>query len=163
VVDHGCNGGYPTTALEYVRTNGVVLESSYPYKGVKGPCKYVPNTGLKYVTSTLTCQDPNYCMGISEWSDLLAQGPMVTLVDAGTFEWQTYKSGIVDCAGGNMNHSVVAYGHQTGVDANGYGTEYISLRNSWGKSWGELGNIRINVMYFSNTCGITQRAWLPKL
>lgn len=37
--NHGCHGGQMRRALLYVKDNGIVLESQYPYQAVQGTCQ----------------------------------------------------------------------------------------------------------------------------
>jgi hypothetical protein len=58
-------------------------------------------------------------------------------VNAG--QLQLYANGVVtgSCSG-QINHAVIAVGY--GTD----GLDYFKIRNSWGSSWGEAGNIRLS-------------------
>ena len=57
-----------------------------------------------------------------------------------------------------MDHgvAVVGYGH---ADVNGTDTPYWWVRNSWGKTWGESGYMRI--IRGKNACGIANAASYP--
>merc|ERR1712100_526670 len=64
-------------------------------------------------------------------------GPLSIGIDADPF--QTYKSGVLDVrCGSQLDHGVAIVGY--GEDS---GKKYWKGRNSWGKSWGEDGYIRI--------------------
>ena len=74
--------------------------------------------------------------------------------------FQLYSNGIYDekkCLSTSINH---------GVGCVGYGTEnnekYWIVRNSWGKSWGENGYIRMT-RGKENQCGIATLAVIPIL
>jgi C1A family cysteine protease len=41
---HGCHGGGPTSALAYVKENGLTDEDQYPYKHEEGKCQYKSDT-----------------------------------------------------------------------------------------------------------------------
>lgn len=42
--DNGCNGGLMTTAYDYLmEAGGLEEETSYPYTGAQGECKFDPN------------------------------------------------------------------------------------------------------------------------
>merc|ERR1712232_940750 len=66
----------------------------------------------------------------------LSQQPVSVTVNAG--QLQLYGNGVVtgNCQG-QINHAVIAVGY--GTD----GQDYFKIRNSWGTSWGEAGNIRL--------------------
>lgn len=38
--NHGCSGGLPSHAFQYIYDNGYMLGSDYPYKPVEETCKY---------------------------------------------------------------------------------------------------------------------------
>ncbi len=60
-------------------------------------------------------------------------------------DWQTYRSGIYNgCTSTEVNHDIFL----VGVNTNAW-----KLKNSWGKTWGEYGYIRLAP---GNTCGICQ-------
>jgi len=147
----GCNGGWYTNALKYVMANGIVEEKSYPYKGVKGKCR-IPATAPKYkITSFSAC---NSCT-MDQWWALFQQGPIAIAVDANQFQF--YKSGIYtfqNC--GEINHAIIAIGWT--IDAEG---EVLTIRNSWGTTWGELGNMRMRVNLLDQTCKALNYAYLP--
>jgi len=71
-------------------------------------------------------------------------------------EFDQYESGIFDVPGcpsrSNLNHAlvVVGYGTENGID-------YWRAKNSWGKSWGDNGYIKIKRN--SNMCGIATRPY----
>merc|ERR1719446_1436118 len=67
----------------------------------------------------------------------VAQQPISVTGNAG--QLQLYANGVVtgSCSG-QINHAVIAVGY--GTD----GIDYFKIRNSWGTSWGESGNIRLS-------------------
>merc|ERR1711972_1213379 len=67
------------------------------------------------------------------------EGPVVVSVDAS--EWFPYHSGVFDSCSRDavVNHAVVLVGYGRS-DAEG---QWWSIRNSWGKEWGEKGHIRV--------------------
>jgi hypothetical protein len=42
----GCSSGWPKYALDYVKNNGIAIESEYPYKATDSFCSYDNETGL---------------------------------------------------------------------------------------------------------------------
>merc|ERR1711890_73180 len=71
--------------------------------------------------------------------EAVAEGPVSVAVEADTV-FQFYAGGIgkTNFCGANLDHGVLAvgYGQQNGV-------KYWKVKNSWGKTWGEKGYIRL--------------------
>ena len=153
--DSACNGGLMEYAFTWLKKNCVMLDSDYPYKGVKQTCKLDKS---KCVDMTVT----GYKKLGSSWSTwsavdedevkefLYETGPLAIALNADPL--QTYSSGILDktssqCPTSGINHAVTLVG---------YGTEnnvaYWIVKNSWGKSWGEKGYFRIR--RGNGTCGV---------
>lgn len=147
----GCNGGWTTTAYDYIeQVGGLVQESAYPY--VSGA------TGISYSCDTDATENPlvvvtDYYQYYTEQT--MAQhvgtvGPLSIAIDAST--WSTYTGGIMSSCGTSIDHAVQV----TGVDTDGsnsMGGAYWLVRNSWGTDWGYSGYIYLS--YGDDTCGIT--------
>ena len=153
--DSGCNGGLMQYAFTWLKKNGIMLDSDYPYTGTKGTCK---SDKSKYVDMSVT----GYKKLGSSWSTwsavdedeikefLYETGPLAIALNADPL--QTYTSGILDltstkCPSSGINHAVTLVG---------YGTEnsvaYWIIKNSWGTAWGEKGYFRIR--RGNGTCGV---------
>merc|ERR1711982_68061 len=79
----------------------------------------------------------------------LMKGPVSIGVDASRF--QTYRSGILsNCNGRQLDHGVLAVG---------YTSQYFKVKNSWGRSWGENGYIRLSTS--GNQCGMLNEGIYP--
>lgn len=79
-------------------------------------------------------------------------GPVTIGVDAS--KWQSYRSGILtNCGGSDLDHGVTIVGYESG--------SYWKIKNSWGKSWGEAGYIRVNRGV--NCCGVKDDPWSAKV
>jgi cathepsin F len=147
--DDGCDGGNPPTAYEYViKAGGMEKESSYPYTGKDGKCKENSSlmvakiSGYNWATKTKNEDQMQ--------AALYNVAPLSICVDAIT--WQTYTSGIItNNCGQQLDHCVQLTGW--GVQGS---TNYWSVRNSWGESWGEEGYIRVEMG--KNLCGIANEA-----
>ena len=69
----------------------------------------------------------------------LALGPVAVALQADQAAFQFYMGGIVTgTCGTALNHGVLAVGF--GTDG---GVPYYTLKNSWGRHWGEHGYIRL--------------------
>jgi len=133
--DGGCNGGNTETAYQYVHSaGGIETSADYPYTsggGQTGVCKFnaakvaVKVAGYKSVAR-----------GESNLKSALNNGPVSVCLAAEAF--QSYRSGILRSCPGQVDHCVQAVGYD---DANS--PPYWIVRNSWAKSWGEQGYIRI--------------------
>eukprot|EP01083_Nonionella_stella_P077101 210352_1 len=129
-----------TSAFKYVKANGLVEESEYPYVARDQTCKID--------------KGPHKVTGYTEISDVdnlkkgLAIGPVSVAVDASRFS--LYTGGVFECTGSvRLNH---------GITAVGYNSEYWIVRNSWGTKWGEQGFMKIKM---GDTCGIAKMACYP--
>lgn len=140
----GCNGGLTENAFNYVKkSGGIELEADYPYSSYDG------------VTGKCAANKTLFAVGVQSFTTIKGEssmaayvqntGPLSACIDATT--WDTYISGVMTACGHEVNHCVQV----VGVDASEGG--YWKVRNSWGRSWGEDGYIRL--AYGTNTCGIT--------
>ena len=156
--DSGCNGGLMELSFTWLKKNGgFMLDADYPYTGRKSTCK---QDKTKFVDMTVTGY-VKLGSSSSTWSPvdedevrdfLLETGPLAIALNANPL--QTYTGGILDltksqCNPDGMNHAVtlVGYGTEDGLD-------FWTVKNSWGKSWGESGYFRI--ARGKGTCGINQ-------
>lgn len=147
---NGCNGGLMDYAFEYMveKQNGEdETEIAYGYTGRDGTCKFKDNKA--YSDGKIT-KYTDVQKGTTNLEDAVANvGPISVAVDANS-AWQLYHSGILDpisCNKRRLDHGVAVVGYGSQV-----GTDYWIVRNSWGKSWGERGYVRL--AKGDNTCGI---------
>ncbi|XP_066577467.1 cathepsin S [Amia ocellicauda] len=153
----GCNGGYIDDAFHYVQDNGGIdSDSSYPYTAADGQCRYdVANRAANCSSySSLPEGDEN---ALKE--ALATIGPISVVIDATRPQFLLYKSGVYDdpsCTH-NLNHAVLAVGYGT-LD----GKDFWLVKNSWGKSFGDQGYIRM-VRNKDDQCGIALYAFYPKM
>lgn len=163
--DAGCNGGFYYWAWEWLETNGQEETSAYPYTAADGTCKY--NSALGKVAN----QSPGPYVNVSNANvvgtvtvlageSTSAQNmaaidvkPNAVAVNASSFGFQTYKSGILDNANcsTSCNHAITAVGYNSDG-----ATPYYIVRNSWGAAWGDAGYINIAMATGKGICGINQ-------
>ena len=134
--NHGCNGGWPSSALNYVKDHGIAYESEYAYKAVTGSCQR--QGGSFRLTSYSSASG---CTGLT---NAIASKPISVTVDA--TNWSKYSGGVFSNCAASINHAVLLVGIVGGN---------WKIKNSWGKTWGESGFIRISG---GNTCGVCQYA-----
>jgi hypothetical protein len=148
----GCNGGWYNAALEYSQGKGLSAEVDYPYKAVKATACSIKTGATKYkIDSYKYC---NSCT-IDQWWSIFSQGPIAIAIDANKI--MSYRSGILPLTGcGQINHAIMAVGWAK--DAAG---EILTIRNSWGSTWGEAGFARFRVNLADNTCSCLTYAYVP--
>lgn len=147
-------------AFEYAKTVGLVSDKIYPYKGKNQQCQTsLINNNTYKITDYKTCGYGSLCND-DTWYSMLKSGPFVVHMDASSPKMQLYLFGLLDLTDcKSPNHAIVSNGwDSTWV----FNTEYIHLRNSWGKTWGELRIFRVAYKPNSNkTCFITSTGILP--
>jgi cathepsin L len=153
--NNGCDGGLMTQAMDYIiANNGIDTESSYPYTAEDGTCQFnSANVGahLKSYTN-VNSGDEN------DLQEKVHQGPTSVAIDASHSSFQFYSSGVYNepaCSTSQLDHGVLAVGW--GVDS---GTDYWTVKNSWGTDWGLNGYIWMS-RNAQNQCGIATMATLP--
>jgi len=154
--NHGCQGGLPSHAFEYIRYNGITTEDQYPYRGVDQKCKYTKSM------SAAVCQESqNITQGAeSEILDALANVGPVSICFQVSADFRFYKDGVYDskqCKSGpeNVNHAVLAVGYNSTVA----GVPYYMIKNSWGATWGIQGYFWM--VRSKNMCGVATCASYP--
>lgn len=155
--NHSCGGGMMNFAFNYAKETPLSLEESYPYTATystKG-CGY-NDDGLVKVLSY-----HNVTYGDSQaLKDTIALGPVSVAIEADQIVFGSYTGGIItgtEC-GARLDHGVLAVGY--GVEKR-TGIEYITVKNSWGKRWGEHGYVRLGVEPGEGVCGINSSASQP--
>lgn len=130
--NQGCNGGWPSSALKFVKDHGITTESAYAYTAKDGTCKAT--------TGSFKISGYNNNSGCNGLSSALQSMPVSVTVDA--TNWSKYSSGVFSNCGTGINHAVLLVG-ATGSN--------WKIKNSWGSGWGESGFIRLSL---GNTCGV---------
>ncbi|CAH1790413.1 unnamed protein product [Owenia fusiformis] len=154
--NHGCGGGLMDLAFKYIKVNdGIDTEMSYPYEAKNDKCRYK--------SADKGGEDTGF-MDIKRGSEKDLQsavatvGPISVAIDAGHFSFRMYKTGVYyepKCSSVRLDHGVLAVG---------YGSEnmqdYWIVKNSWGKSWGSEGYIKM-ARNRDNQCGIATQSSYP--
>jgi len=158
--NHGCSGGLPSHAFEYIKdAGGLAREFAYPYEGKEEVCKYSAASNTSVVGATVLRS-----FNITEGDEkslmryLVNNGP-VSVAFQVVPDFRLYKSGVYtskDCKNGpkDVNHAVlvVGYGEEAGLP-------YWLIKNSWGTAWGEEGYFKMERN--KNMCGIATCASFP--
>ena len=146
---HGCSGGLPSYAFNFIKDKGLETENDYPYQAKDSSCRYNA-TQERIITDgpfNITSGDEDQLL-----NELYQHGPISVAFQV-VDDFVHYSSGIyssTECKSTtqDVNHAVLAVGY--GFDDQG--TAYWLVKNSWSDSWGDAGYFKIerNV----NMCGI---------
>ncbi len=150
----GCNGGLMDLAFDYINeNNGLHSNEDYPYTAEDGECyssccgnksNNVTNINLhKKKVKGSHIQSYKYTVptSIEDIKNSLKNGPISIALDASSFIFRFYNSGVVDVEPDNtnyLNHAVLLIGYDT--DEEGL---YWIIQNSWGTDWGDNGLIKV--------------------
>jgi len=137
----GCDGATGELAYNFMQTHGIPLESDLAYTAQTGTCRMDPSSGTyptqrRAMLSGWESLPSNQAMPLQQ--ALVQDGSVVVAVDGN--EWFDYSSGVFDgCQkDATLGHAVLAKGF--GKDQ---GKKYWTIQNSWGRNWGENGDIRL--------------------
>jgi len=158
--NHGCQGGLPSQAMEYIRyRGGLEKEVDYPYKGKNQRCNSQESKAVAHIADVvnITQGDENGIL-----SAVGTVGPVSIAYDC-TLGFQFYHKGVYDgwfCGTkpSQVNHAVLAVGY--GHDSES-GKDYWLVKNSWGARFGEKGYFRI--VRNQNKCGLADCVSYPKI
>jgi len=140
---NGCQGGDPAAAYKVIeQLGGIETESSYRYTARNGNCQFSKSKVAAKVSSYKSVGRGSES---SMQSYVGSTGPLSVCVDANS--WNSYRSGIMTSCGNSVDHCVQIVGYGTSGSTN-----YWKVRNSWGRSWGESGHMRLKIG--SNLCRI---------
>ncbi|XP_074665108.1 procathepsin L-like isoform X1 [Strix aluco] len=160
--NNGCHGGYMTRAFQYVHDNGGLnSEHIYPYTATDtSSCRYNPQD--RAANCSTIWQVARGSEAALEQA-VAAVGPVSVAVDASSFHFHFYKSGIFSSmfCSQQVNHGMLAVGYGTSQEL-GHNVSYWILKNSWSEVWGEQGYIRL-LKGADNQCGVANQASFPSL
>uniref|UniRef100_A0AAV1TY09 Peptidase C1A papain C-terminal domain-containing protein n=1 Tax=Peronospora matthiolae TaxID=2874970 RepID=A0AAV1TY09_9STRA len=151
----GCSGGAPAYAFDYIKKNGLCLESAYPYTLQKGGSTSCSTSCSKRQTG-ITGYEKLDEGDDAALIDALKLQPIVAAVASGNAAWKQYTGGILSsCETSSLDHAVVVVG---------YDDTTIKIQNSWGENWGEAGYIRLQrTSSSSGTCGLLEDMSRPTM
>eukprot|EP00118_Oscarella_pearsei_P006144 m.27935 g.27935 ORF g.27935 m.27935 type:complete len:342 (+) comp30477_c0_seq1:26-1051(+) len=155
--NHGCEGGLPSQAFEYIHYNGgIELESEYPYSAEDHACRFNSSKVAATVKSSFNITEGDE----QEIAKSVAfKGPVSIAFDV-VAGFQSYKEGVYKsekCSNGtqSVNHAVLVVGYGTTSD----GVDYWIVKNSWGTKFGMNGYFWIERGV--NMCGLAVCASYP--
>lgn len=155
--NHGCQGGLPSYAFEYIKHNGGIVSSkAYPYTAKDEECKFNP---VDVVAKTRGSHN------ITEYAEdeileaVATVGPVAIGYEV-VSDFRLYKNGVYqskDCKQGPMdvNHAVLIVGYGTTAA----GVPYWIVKNSWGVEFGMEGYFWM--LRGANMCGLAVCASYP--
>ncbi|NWI40961.1 CATH protein, partial [Picathartes gymnocephalus] len=180
--NHGCSGGLPSQAFEYILYNkGLMGEDSYPYQAKvppaqpqhpsrarpgtasnssslspqNGTCKFQPDKAVAFVKDVIniTQYDED---GMVE---AVGKHNPVSFAFEVTSNFMHYRKGVYsnprcEHTPDKVNHAVLAVGY-----GEENGTPYWIVKNSWGHLWGMQGYFLIE--RGKNMCGLAACASYP--
>ena len=163
--NYGCEGGFQSSAFDYVLENGLALEVDYPYNGVDGECQDFNVTAVVNIKKYKMVKANNESQMLKD----LLKRPLSVAVDAS--QWQFYESGIMtdkECQYEQLNHAVLLVGYGTEKIKEKKKTkniDYWTVKNSWSNAWGEEGFIRLTrkekKVHKRGTCGVAIEPLYP--
>eukprot|EP00904_Undaria_pinnatifida_P001416 jgi/Undpi1/11275/HiC_scaffold_30.g13573.m1 len=156
--NHGCNGGLPSHAFEYIAdAGGLDTEDAYPYLAEgSGSCAFAERgVGADVIRSVnITFQDE------AELMEAVGNTGPVSVAFQVAPDFKAYAGGVYDNPGCStlpeqVNHAVLAVGYDTTPE----GVDYWIIKNSWGPEWGLDGFF--HMARGKNMCGVADCAAFP--
>ena len=146
--NYGCNGGLMTSAVDYVKDNGLGVTSDYPYRAVDQACKPHSESQQRVSSSGYSLLNSYTVEDLA----VAAVNQVISIAIEVQYDFQLYTSGVFHASascGDYKNHGVAVVGYD--FDAS---DPYFIVRNSWGTVWGDNGYIKIAKSTGRGTCGI---------
>ena len=143
-----CQGGLAAKALEYVKANGLVPETCYPYIAKPEPCPTKCKDGGDWKAAHV-CKPQELvdCGTLDGMKKCIVTGP-ITVRMIVYRDFTSYKSGVYcwDQKSGALGGHAIR-----GVGYSDTPVPHFYCANSWGPEWGDKGYFRIKAV---ETCGV---------
>ena len=155
--NEGCNGGYMSSAFQYIQDKGISSEAEYPYEGRDRTCRKKSSLCRIQGCVNVTHNDNDMLL------EAVNIGAVSVAVKANNAAFMYYRSGIIKSGCGResdeLDHGVVLVGAAGSTD-----TPYWIVQNSWGRSWGQAGYVYIlrSTGIGPGVCGIAMEASYPQ-
>lgn len=157
--NHGCSGGLPSHAFEYIHySGGLEEEGDYEYTAKDGDAclydEFKAKATVKEVFNITETDEDQLTLALAFFNPVSIAFQVVS-------DFRFYKEGVYksdDCKNGaqDVNHAVLAVGYGTCDEC---GTPFYIVKNSWGASWGDGGFFKIE--RGTNMCGVARCASFP--
>jgi C1A family cysteine protease len=146
-----CNGGYISTASDYIRSTGLPPEPYFNYSATNSSCGNA-QPGWQTDTSRIGSWSyvntaPANLAAIK--NALTTYGPLVTTMDV-YYDFFSYSGGIYEYATGSYQggHAILIVGYRNDTSRPDGG--YFKVKNSWGSGWGDGGYFYIGYSQLGN-------------
>jgi cathepsin L len=136
----GCGGGFLDSVGSYASANGISQEKAYPYTAAQGTCNLDRiNAGPTFsINSYVYIYD---CVALA--NALLTLKPIGVCGDIDA-QWQSYVSGVIpNCNSTYLGGHCVLLVGATSDGTSNVNNNYWKIKNSWGKTFGEAGFMRL--------------------
>jgi C1A family cysteine protease len=162
--NEGCDGGDMGEAMKWIANkssgDGLNSESNYRYDAFTERCDF-----QKERVSVVSIKGYQK-VPVSSTSMIAAisKGPVAIAIDASSPDFQNYDRGVFnECRHTleSLDHGVLAVGYF--LDGTDNSSGYVTVKNSWGGSWGMDGYIQLayNAKLDNGTCGMNLNAYIP--
>jgi PKD repeat protein/C1A family cysteine protease len=130
-----CGGGYPGSALSYIRDTGVPDEPCFPYQASNSSCS--PCSDWQSRVTHIASRSYYYNRPETELMRALQMGPITATFEVFN-DFYSYGGGVYEHTWGDSVgwHAIVIVGYNQAE-------QYWIAKNSWGSGWGESGYFRI--------------------
>lgn len=140
-------------AFNYVKNNGLCMESDYNYTGIKSTC----NNSCRSVVNITGCADlrtGDLLTTERVMQYMLNLQPVAVSIDASCLK--SYVSGVISepACYKNLNYNALIVGYNTELHVG-----YWIVKSSFGPNWGEAGYFRVAMFY--NIMGIAEYPSIP--